>query len=1774
MRHYDKIFFQHSLGRLPLAARRQLVPKILHGIGSDVRPYQEVLFNFFLRLLPDIKRPPRGSTEDLQFRDIMFSDPKDAEHVANYLGNLFLLAGTLDQSQTRGLDEDDYNYLTLSNPDTWSPEKNGLSLGETCRLAVSFLETGAFTDKERLLPALCAMAHADSTVSTVGNDMLKRTTISYEDPDYVETLYYAYDHLGWPVRIRVLRLLTKSKLAATHVHRIFKVFQRNCDLWEDSDVRTKSRTGDYTGYKAWVIENANVLLHFLNWTVRVSPNNPEFSPVARSILYRCSEFLHGTLGCPTPLPERRTADDRTLRCIAYQIIGFMGAVPGALDGEDSSSEDSVGIFTDTVDPADTNQGRLIIWLLKALAEDPVEDAVVHIDSALSSIASSFKPGSDPTVKLKGQDKVLQWLIANMTTGPLPQDSRSIRHAIVRIANRCYPFNNTSARWIDILALSRPKERKDVVEEGERGLDPRTYFPEDNTMVQASVGPDQAHVLPDWKEMTGHFEAIQDMASPPTASMAHAKLVAFVKQLLFLTALRDTDFRFVPGWQHQLDVLVKTDRDTRNTIRQYLTAQGEIVQSFLLDVLAGLGSGDPDIMELTARNFLEVASLAPASSLEVPLEHLSGAEAMFLQGRRQLQVLWARIQGILVNNIDPGRSEADSVSQQFCEAVNTLGHSANTEPSGLHMAEGHLLSSAYSLSRLVYRGQEIPVTIREALSRCMPSLLGTRSSSLDVILEGLIQLWTAGIPPTSQVASSAQPADRLDNLTEYYIEPLSVQAKQGNEKAITALGRLAMVVDDDDIVNSVLGKLYDLHEMKQTEIHFAVGEAIVASVACWDSEALQLAVDVDPFLFEQRRLHRADKLRQVLEKLVSDSKQTKPSLIKASGIWLFCMMQYCSHLPEVQSRLRSCQVAFMRLLGSRDELVQETASRGLAVVYEKGDESIKETLVRDFVAAFTGSTVQIKVDEETELFEPGALPTGEGNSVTSYKDIVSLANEVGDQTLIYKFMSLANNSHTWAARSAFGRFGLSKILSVSDVDPKLYPKLFRYRFDPNTNVQKSMDDIWKALVKDSNEVLDKYFDDILQDLLVSILGREWRVREASCAAISDLIQGRPFDKYEKYYQQIWASALKVLDDVKATVRSAAQNLCGALSNTLVHQVELSGSSETTKKMMQEGLPFLLSDKGIESTTQEVKLIATGTILKLTKSGGKALQPFIPDMVTKLLGLLSTLEPEQVNYLYNRTNEDNREKLDRFRAQMVTRGPLVEAIENLLRNVDTAVMKQLVLQLEDVIKTAVGMPSKIGCAQVLGTLATRHAEDFKPYSARFLQLVEKQILDRNDEVSVGYAKAAAYIIRVAPDQAQLRFVNALIQLYLKSENDTRRQKVADAVLALFKISPDHFNTLEGSLLPLAFLGKHDTDEYVQKVFDEVWSKNAGSSFSTTRYTAEIVSLIQEALETAQWALKHGGALASASLVLAVTGATTVSGYVNEEHLKTVWPVFEKSLALKTFVGKEKLLPAFSSVVSKGKTWWEKDARLAESLKKIAVREAKRNNEGYRPHAFRCLSQFAAAREDLEMLDEISNIVQPFIVEFVEDVEMKDTSDKAGQAAAARGDDRRSKTVWAAIEAIAKGYNRPNQGRDPIAELSRIIMAVEGQGKTPAATQQNPILARPPLEPVRRAYWYNCVAELLEEASKAQVEGGSTTSEGVATLLWLAKTLDLDNNQLGTEQQRLARAKAALALCTVWRDVPTGDKWHFRDAMLGSIQQAVEEERSPEVKKKWQSCLTILQ
>lgn len=1751
IKHFDIVFIQHSVGRLSLVERRELIPKILPSIGSDASASRAGLFNVFLRCLRDFKLPPRGSKEDETLRDIIgLQDPKDAKFVADWLGKLLLLRINAQGSTiSPGMAQSDVLFLTLNKPETWNPAESGLSLSESRIQAVNFLASGAFTDQERFLPAIYAASSSDFRLAGVGDDILKRSKVSLEDRDIVRQLFEAHSRLSAPYRIRILGLLSKSEISTTFTDEILAAFRLDVATQRESpdamQVDGPSSSASSSGLELTKVHRA--LFEFINWVARIGANKPEFSKIRSLLVTLLREFVEAQ---GWPRPERQSLDDNTLRSRAYETIGVLAKGTAM---------------------SDTERMVLAQWLFKSLCEDPTADVVVNIDAALSSLAANFKPPHSPEVSEQLHALILESM-AKTEEGDIV---RSSRHAATKWANQCLPFSDIYARWVNILAVAgRRDERSDVVEEGQKGLDPWTYY----------ANEEKSRTLPAWHDMVVTFftktisyggkpDADMDIDErssfgnfPEQCIRAFPVAVDYCKRILFLTALKD--FSIEPGWERQLSATVHSDFKTRRAIRDYLASSehNQAIFCLLRSAFDGMLLENTEIAEGCARSFVELASFTPSRIIAPLVSRVGELLLPITSNKREIRPLACSAFGILAAH--PANSP-ESINKSKASLADIAKNLQTAVGSELNAVEGAFNALAHLVSRSVYYSTDKDSNVSTNIGDVFPTLHSVFSSTLstqETLIEAYSQLWTAGIRLLPE-------ADK-DAIVKAFVDPLVVHAKKGNEKAITALGRLAMSLpsaeisseESSDLIALILDKLFALYELRQAEVHFTVGEAITAAIACWDSEVVQLTLNVETSGDSYRIPKRAGRITTVLEKLLTDCKNTKPSLLKASGIWLFCVIQYCAHLEEVQSRLRECQVAFMRLLSARDELVQETASRGLSLVYEKGDSALKGDLVRDLVSSFTGSGPQLKVDEETELFEAGALPTGDGKSVTSYKDIVSLANEVGDQSLVYKFMSLATNAATWSTRSAFGRFGLSNILSESEVDPKLYPKLYRYRFDPNPNVQKSMNDIWKALVKDANAVIETHFDAIMKDLLKCVLGKEWRVREASCAAISDLVGGRPFQKYEQYYKDIWIAALKVLDDVKGTVRNAALHLCIALSATLVRQLEESNNTASARAMMNEALPFLLSDKGIESGVKEVKFFATDTVIKICKKGGKALNPYIATIVSNLLGSLSTLEADIVNYYYQRAGEDDRGKIDKLRSTAVSQSPITEAIESSLRTVDADVMAELAPAIEEAIKTAIGMPTKIGCSRVLSTLATRHTVDFKSYSARFLRLMEKQVLDRNDEVSQGYARAAAYIIRSCPDEARLHFSDRLLKLYLESEDESRRQKVADAVLALSKISPDHFNALESKLLPFAYLGKHDTDGYVRKEFEEVWDKHAGSSLSVARYVSEIVELVQQSLNTAQWALKHAGALAITSAVAGITKASDVTGHVNIENLQTLWPVYNKALALKTFPGKEKLLEPFPDFVSKSKVIWQKDASFGEQLKKIAVREAKRNNNEYRPHAFRCLWKFAAAREDLTMLPTISEIVTPYL-DMTEDEDAMDVDDKANANNKAKGLDPKSQTAWAAMEAVAKGYNRAKMQEYAIGQLKEIALALEENAKKPGF--KKPYIGQTPFDAIRRVFWYGCVLELLEAAAKGGEKG---SSDDAKVMEWYLATLDLEKADTGTEDQRVLRAKATITA------VELGKKHGGVGVLPAGIKEAVvkasTEERSLEVQQKWKECLALLE
>ncbi|KAL2154560.1 hypothetical protein VTH82DRAFT_3236 [Thermothelomyces myriococcoides] len=1797
IKHFDLIYIQHSVGKLGADEHRALVPKALRSISKGSTISTSQLFNVVLRMLSAVKIPSRGSREDVEFREAMgLEDPEDAIFVADWLGKLLLLKpNPTGQAPSPGLSESDISFLTLGRPEVWDPTAGGLNLAEARIQAVNFLASGAFTDGERFIPAIYAASSSDYRISNVGDDLLKRSSVSLEDEALVQKLFKVHSILPAPYRIRILGILSKSEVATTFTDEILAAFRQDVDTPPETsdamqlDGQPIVKTSGRERYKLH-----QALFEFINWVARIGSGKTEYNKIGPPLVNLLKDFIRDQ-GWPKPMTQ--TIDVSSLRSRAYETIGILAKGASMSESERLS---------------------LAGWLFRSLSEDPTSDVVVPIDGALSSLASAFKPPHRISLKAPLQSILLTYMTLKEDDGDVV---RSVRHAVTKWANNCLSFSDVMARWIDILAIAgRPDERRDVVEEGQRGLDPWTYYAND----------DRTGALPDWKEMVqmffrehiaplnatsifgdrGRSMDVDDKA--PFVNFSVQSLPAFpvavnyCKQILFLTALGK--FRIEPGWERRLGALLHSDLSTRLSVREYLSAftrREHSLFQLLRAAFEGMILEDAKIAESCARSFVDIASLSPRAVLE-QLAFRSSELLPLIKSNKELRLLGSRAFGILAAHPNVSQQSVDDFGNTLTAIADGLATAVGAE---LNAVEGAFLALGHLISRRVYyaagtHGSAEGIANQGRIFPSLASVLSKPTATQEALFEAYAQLWTAAILTVPDDSQSGEASNGLSTtLTKNFIDPLVTHAKKGNEKAISALGRLAIALPEteataggatNDTLGSILESLFSLYELKQVEVHFAIGEAIAAAIACWDAETVRLTLDVEGDGKGFQVPKRGARLTSALDKLLTDCKTTKPSLLKASCIWLYCVIQHCSHLEEVQSRLRECQAAFMRVLSARDELVQETASRGLALVYEKGDPDLKGDLVRDLVAAFTGTGPQLKVGEETELFEAGALPTGEGKSITSYKDIVNLANEVGDPSLVYKFMSLATNAATWSARSAFGRFGLSNILSDSEIDPKLYPKLYRYRFDPNQNVQRSMNDIWKALVKDPKAVLETHFDTIMQDLLKSIFGKEWRVREASCAAISDLISGQPFLRYKKYYKDIWASALKVLDDVKATVRNAALHLCISLSTSLVRQLEESGSTLTAKAMMNEALPFLLSEKGIDSSVEDVKLFSTITVIKIAKSGGDALKPYVPTMIPHLLGLLSTIEPEAINYHYQRAGEENREKIDKLRSAAVSRSPIAEAIDNCLRCVDADVMKELAPKLQESIKTALGMPTKIGCARVLSTLATRHTLSFAPYSPTFLSLLEKQALDRNDEVSQNYARAAAYVVRVVPSaDAKTRFADHLVSLYLTAEDETRRQKVADGVLALAKISPDHFAALETQLLPFAFLARHDTDEYVRRAAREAWDAHAGSTnLTVVRYLREIATLAAACLDTAQWALRHAGALAVASAVAAVVAAGEVSGRANAEALREVWPIYDRALALRTFEGKEALLEPLPGYVRASKVLWQQDGgneeavALARQLHKIVVREARRNNDAYRPHAFACLWKVAAARDDLEMVGEIADIVGEYLAALVVGEGKEGDSgdamdiDPPEESKRARGNlNLKSRTAWAAIEAIVKGYNRAQMKKDPMAVLQAAIVALESAAGEGAKSRnaQSSCIARPEFADIRRAFWYDCARDVLEEAaSGAAVAQGGPDKESRArdVVKWFLNTLDLATDDTGTEDQRLARAKAvnaALRLGTRQAGLSADTDWKAELRIL--LDNAATTERSLEVQKAWKECLELL-
>lgn len=1258
----DLLYSQQGIGQTPSSERLKLLSIILNGFATDLArsPTDGAsLFNLFLKLLPSISLPLKGSKEDGELRGTLGlnHEPKDAACIAQISSLLILFttshrsAPTEPNSPTTcpGLTPKDYTFLTLGKVDTWdSSKEGGLNLTEIKMKLLDFLSSGAFKDDERFMAAFFASADVNSRISEPGDAILKRSLpkVSLNDKHIVERLYSLYfgNVEAPPVRpslqIKIIGLLSRSKASSSFPGYVTQLVERGLSL-SQPEPRVSA------GREAAKLREA--IFSFMNWIGRIgSPSDLE--AIAPNLVQRLRSYIEEQ-GWPSAVGDTQISKENTLRGLAYETLGTLA----------KASPKKV-----LLDP----ELELLHFLFRSLSEDASGGNIsVSIEEALGAILNCFADNLTPAMgeKMRSllQDQAQLEVQEESTSHQTFRIVRSSKYTATRYANRALLYNDLVARWINLLGLFNSKS--EIIEEARRGLDPYWYriLNPSSRGLRADSEKHSIEVskysFPGFQDAVLSFFSgsergirlnLNDISYEGRKVNATGPAVSFCRGILVYQALSSSAkaLQIDANYERRVDAALLTEESNRSTIHEFIQSlevgslrDQQALLVYTRAAFESIGLDNGKIGEEYGGHFAEMCTLLGDRTLSHIATEVEKLQESILSNRFHIRSVASSAFGVLGSHPVCTEEKIEWLLTSYLKRVDNWKRAIGAEINQVH---GSIVALAHLFSRLHHR-QRIQGGISAHYTAYIGLVLDVLSGSTDnLLLDGcfsaLEQLCLFG------ALSSGQIPTPYDSGT--IVEKVASKAKAGNERAITALSRYAMIYDEVDtlpqgevaFLSEITKRMYDLHELRQPEVHFTVGEGLSCLAVGWSSKSLLSALDIQGLPPPMAKRHNT--LELILDHVLDDAKSTKPSLKKASVIWLICLIQYCGHLPPIQKQLRQLQVTFKSFLSDRDDLIRETAARGLALVHERGDRELKEDLVRDLVGTFTGTSANLSgtVTRESELFAPGALPTGDG-SISTYQDIMSLASEVGDPSLVYKFMSLAANNAIWTSRAALANFGLGNILADSDVNgylfqnPKLYSSLFRYRFDPNSNVRRSMNEIWAALVKDPNEIIERYFSEIMEDLLRTILGKEWRMRQASCAAIADLVQGRALEKYEKYLNRIWTLGFKVLDDIKDSVRKAAMKLCQILSASLVRIVKTGSSSKRSENMLNKVMPFLQSQ--LEASAEDVQLFSLTTLLDLIKEAGSALRPFIPDLIERLLGMLSSLEPQAINYLHLNASKYN-------------------------------------------------------------------------------------------------------------------------------------------------------------------------------------------------------------------------------------------------------------------------------------------------------------------------------------------------------------------------------------------------------------------------------------------------------------------------------------------------------------------------------------------------------
>lgn len=1637
---YSLLFAAKGIDALSKEQAYEIIPIVIDGISRhNSLNVQARMFNVFIKLLkfcprvnyvthPDVLERYRKHlhmTEDDEKYLLSKLEPLMVlDHAVKFDDNIVFTKGT----SCNGVSPDEINFLTYDAGVALKIRELRAYKVDVSHFLMVFQPTNA---------ALCVLfgaADIDLDVSNLNTFHLKHVRFKLEDELFINHIYDLFlgdvsskrSAIDGVYQFDMLQMILCPSKVAINSDRALRVI-------EVAFSKTKYRVNKFPETYTFI---RNIINHSTN------PKNKSVESL-NNVLSLVKNRIQSN-GWPKAdiAPGAFYVNEVTQRNTEYELIG-------EILSKDSRLLENLSF---------------IEFLFDSLAGE-ISDVKSSVKDALGSISMHVgKLPNEFKIKLK---KIIRNYMKDFFTED-QQTVAEVRFLSLKLLNTAFSFDDSEAKFLNVLGCS-PKNRHDVINEAKIGLNP--YFIK---LIQSPVNTKSNFLgtsfenqdFVNFEEYVDEFAKAIRFAEERPSSSIHTVLdkvfdtgvLSIVSQAV---AGRTTSIIQDEEWETRITRGLTCDPviidGTRIEIFRLIQAPSNSISKFLRLILKEYIKSfdqhhpfDPASISDLIPVFL---GMVPSSTIASLLDFIPPLCEIL----RKTDSFKGNSLTVLPQIIGILSSHSEFSSRDVSDLVDDLLADYRSDPKKKKTAI--LLTTLGEIIQKLYARQRYNVISPNSLGSYYNVLKAELNSTSTIlpklvssILSGLLRYGGFGPVIDDSVITE------LNQIKTDIIEILNASLNKFGPAGYhsLALSTLSDPESKADSMTVIEEKLLDSYETKDIDVLFSIGEALSIICEGWESKLLKFSDCVQDDKFSTNTLTRQGiRTSVILEHLFAMTKQTKPTIRRASCIWLLALVQYCAESTVILDCASKIHMYFMIFLTDPDEVVQEAASRGLGIVYDLGDNNLKETLVKSLLRSFADATSGSKlltgtVDKDTELFEPGVLKTYDG-SVSTYKDILSLASEVGDPSLVYKFMSLAKTSALWSSRRGIA-FGLGNVMSKASLSKllvdnpimakRLIPKLYRYRFDPNSLVCQSMDDIWKTLVPDSSKVIECYSGDILNELLSSMGKNEWRVRQAATTALTDFLQIIKDDFYNDRTEEIWTMGFRALDDIKESVRKAAGNLTRSLSKALIQSMKTEGSPERSQSNIKRLLLFLLGPKGISCDSDDVRDFALETIVTLIKSAGKSIKPFIGELIEHFIMLMSTLEPQIMNYLALNAQKYKVESdfIDSRRAQSLISSPIMDSIERLIDLSDEENIEEIVSKLGSSVKSSVGLPSKFAGSKIVVSLVLRHYHIIKPYGDALLTTCTARLNDSNNTVSSSYAVAAGYVCRVASVSAVIKYSKKLRSLYFgtKSTPPTIRSKriAGTASQAVSKHSGERFSEVASAFLPVAFICKNDDVEDVAKAFEFEWSENTSGVGAIKLYLQEIIDLGIKYFDSTDYSIRK---VIVRSITKAFDAMETVT---NEEILEPLLQSLIDASRSNYWTGKEDLIASMVSVSLKSKEYFTDHEKTFDAVKKAIIKSSQSNKQSYVVHTIRSLGKFVGAFPSKAIYEEsITSFVKR--LELQNKIPLVNSSDSDGDSDEEMIDPEKAKKIKSTIHqrSTQENLSKENSKLDTIKSLSDCFQLYKG-------------------------------------------------------------------------------------------------------------------------------------